>query len=78
MVIFCLCLALDPLFTAMAVLCMALSTAATSYVIARVVVGDAPLMAARTSTQHFFSARPAGVAASAEAHDRTQLITGLG
>ena len=76
--IFCLCLAPDPLSTAMAMLCMALPTAATSYVIARVMVGDAPLMAAMTSTKHFFSARPTGVTAAAEARDRTRLITGLG
>jgi len=31
-----------------------------------------------TSTQHFFIAWPAGVAAAAEARDRTRLITGLG
>ena len=58
--IFYLCLALDPLATAMAVLCMALPTAATSYVIARVMVGDAPLMAAMTSTQHFLQCLACG------------------
>ena len=53
--VFCLWLALDPVPTAMAVLFMALPTAATSYVMARTMGGDAPLMAAITSTQHFFS-----------------------
>ena len=53
--IFCLWLALDPLSTAMAVLFMALPTAATSYVMARAMGGDAALMAAITSTQHFFA-----------------------
>lgn len=45
-------LGLDPLATAMAVLFMALPTAATSYVMARAMGGDAPLMAAITSTEH--------------------------
>jgi predicted permease len=49
---FCLGLGLDPLSTAMAVLFMALPTAATSYVMARAMGGDAPLMAAITSTEH--------------------------
>lgn len=53
--IFCLALGLDPLSTAMAVLFMALPTAATSYVMARAMGGDAPLMAAITSTEHFFA-----------------------
>jgi len=53
--VFCLWLALDPLSTAMAVLFMALPTAATSYVMARAMGGDAALMAAITSTQHFFA-----------------------
>jgi len=39
----------------MAVLFMALPTAATSYVMARAMGGDAALMAAITSTQHFFA-----------------------
>ena len=45
-------LGLDPLPTAMAVLFMAMPTAATSYVMARAMGGDAPLMAAITSTEH--------------------------
>jgi predicted permease len=53
--IFCLWLGLDPLSTAMAVLFMALPTAATSYVMARAMGGDAPLMAAITSTEHVLS-----------------------
>jgi len=53
--ILCLCLALDPLSTAMAVLFISLPTAATSYVIVRVMVGGAPLMAAMAPTQHFFA-----------------------
>lgn len=53
--LFCLALGLDPLSTAMAVLFMALPTAATSYVMARAMGGDAPLMAAITSTEHFFA-----------------------
>jgi predicted permease len=48
----CLALGLDPLPTAMAVLFMALPTAATSYVMARAMGGDAPLMAAITSSEH--------------------------
>lgn len=48
----CLTLGLDPLPTAMAVLFMALPTAATSYVMARAMGGDAPLMAAITSSEH--------------------------
>ena len=50
--LFCLALGLEPLPTAMAVLFMALPTAATSYVMARAMGGDAPLMAAITSTEH--------------------------
>lgn len=50
--LFCLWLGLEPLSTAMAVLFMALPTAATSYVMARAMGGDAPLMAAITSTEH--------------------------
>jgi predicted permease len=49
---FCLLLGLEPLSIAMAVLFMALPTAATSYVMARAMGGDAPLMAAITSTEH--------------------------
>ncbi|UPY36438.1 AEC family transporter [Sediminicoccus sp. KRV36] len=51
----CLWLGLEPLSTAMAVLFMALPTAATSYVMARAMGGDAPLMAAITSTEHLFA-----------------------
>ncbi len=51
----CLLLALPPLATAMAVLFMALPTAATSYVMARAMGGDAPLMAAITSSEHILS-----------------------
>ncbi|WP_424814615.1 AEC family transporter [Roseococcus sp. YIM B11640] len=51
----CLWLGLEPLPTAMAVLFMALPTAATSYVMARAMGGDAPLMAAITSSEHFLS-----------------------
>ena len=51
----CLALALPPLATAMAVLFMALPTAATSYVMARAMGGDAPLMAAITSSEHLLS-----------------------
>lgn len=49
---FCLWLGLEPLSIAMAVLFMALPTAATSYVMARAMGGDASLMAAITSTEH--------------------------
>jgi len=51
----CLWLGLDPLPTAMAVLFMALPTAATSYVMARAMGGDAPLMAAITSSEHLLA-----------------------
>jgi malonate transporter and related proteins len=51
----CLWLALPPLSIAMAVLFMALPTAATSYVMARAMGGDAPLMAAITSTEHLLA-----------------------
>lgn len=47
-----LALGLEPLALAMAVLFMALPTAATSYVMARAMGGDAPLMAAITTTEH--------------------------
>lgn len=53
---FCRLLALDPLATAVAVLFMALPTAATSYVMARAMGGDAPLMAAITTSEHAASA----------------------
>lgn len=53
--LFCLWLGLDPLSTAMAVLFMALPTAATSYVMARAMGGDAPLMAAITSSEHLLA-----------------------
>ncbi len=49
----CLLLGLAPLVTTIAVLFMALPTAATSYVMARAMGGDAPLMAAITSSEHF-------------------------
>ncbi|WP_439599300.1 AEC family transporter [Falsiroseomonas sp.] len=48
-------LGLDPLPTAIAVLLMALPTAATSYVMARAMGGDAPLMAAITTCEHAVS-----------------------
>ncbi|WP_376099135.1 hypothetical protein ACE7GA_10440 [Roseomonas sp. CCTCC AB2023176] len=45
-------LGVEPLPAAMAALFMAQPTAATSYVQARLMSGDAPLMAAITTTQH--------------------------
>ncbi|RVT95646.1 AEC family transporter [Rhodovarius crocodyli] len=51
----CLALGLDPLATATAVLFMALPTAATSYVMARAMGGDAPLMAAITTIEHMLA-----------------------
>lgn len=48
-------LGLGPLPTAIAVMLMALPTAATSYVMARAMGGDAPLMAAITTSEHVFS-----------------------
>ncbi len=51
----CAWLGLDQLSTAVAVLFMAMPTAATSYVMARAMGGDAPLMAAITSTEHVLS-----------------------
>jgi predicted permease len=51
----CLALGLGALPTAMAVLFMALPTAATSYVMARAMGGDAPLMAAITTSEHAIS-----------------------
>jgi malonate transporter and related proteins len=53
--LFCLALGLEPLATAMAVLFMALPTASSSYVMARAMGGDAPLMAAITTSQHALS-----------------------
>jgi len=46
---------LDPMSTAAAVIFMALPTAATSYVMARAMGGDAPLMAAITTSEHALS-----------------------
>ncbi len=51
----CAALGLGPLPTAIAVLFMALPTAATSYVMARAMGGDAPLMAAITTSEHVAS-----------------------
>jgi hypothetical protein len=48
-------LGLDALSTAIAVLFMALPTAATSYVMARAMGGDARLMAAITTSEHLLS-----------------------
>lgn len=48
-------LRLPPLETTVAVTFMALPTAATSYVMARAMGGDAPLMAAITTTEHIAS-----------------------
>lgn len=53
--LFCLALGLDAMATSMAVLFMALPTAASSYVMARAMGGDAPLMAALTTSQHALS-----------------------
>lgn len=50
--LFCLALGLEALPTTVAVLFMALPTAATSYVMARAMGGDAPLMAAITTSEH--------------------------
>jgi predicted permease len=52
---FCAALGLGPVPTAIAVLFMALPTAATSYVMARAMGGDAPLMAAITTSEHLLS-----------------------
>jgi malonate transporter and related proteins len=46
---------LDPLSVAVALVFMALPTATTSYVMARAMGGDAPLMAALTTTEHVLS-----------------------
>lgn len=51
----CGLLGVPPLATAVAVIFMALPTAATSYVMARALGGDAPLMAAITTTEHIAS-----------------------
>jgi predicted permease len=51
----CTALGVPPLATAVAVVFMALPTAATSYVMARALGGDAPLMAAITTTEHIAS-----------------------
>lgn len=48
-------LGLDPLSLAVALVFMALPTATTSYVMARALGGDAPLMAALTTTEHVVS-----------------------
>lgn len=48
----CMALGVPPLALAVAVIFMALPTAATSYVMARAMGGDAPLMAAITTTEH--------------------------
>jgi hypothetical protein len=52
---FCAAFGVPPLATAVAVIFMALPTAATSYVMARALGGDAPLMAAITTTEHIAS-----------------------
>jgi len=49
-------LGLDPVSLAAAVLFTALPTATTSYIMARALGGDAPLMAAITTTEHLASA----------------------
>lgn len=51
----CTLFGVPPLATACAVIFMALPTAATSYVMARALGGDAPLMAAITTTEHIAS-----------------------
>ncbi len=51
----CAAVGLDPLPTAVAVLFMALPTAATSYVMSRAMGGDAKLMAAITTSEHLLS-----------------------
>jgi malonate transporter len=51
-----LLLELDPLSLAVALVFMALPTATTSYVMARALGGDAPLMAALTTTEHVVAA----------------------
>ena len=51
----CALLGVGPLPTAIAVMAMALPTAATSYVMARAMGGDAKLMAAITTSEHLLS-----------------------
>ncbi len=51
----CRLFGVPPLASCLATLFMALPTAATSYVMARAMGGDAPLMAAITSSQHILS-----------------------
>ncbi|MBR0681052.1 AEC family transporter [Roseomonas eburnea] len=51
----CTLFGVPPMATAVAVVFMALPTAATSYVMARAMGGDAPLMAAITTTEHIAS-----------------------
>ena len=51
----CTLFVVPPFATAVAVIFMALPTAATSYVMARAMGGDAPLMAAITTTEHIAS-----------------------
>jgi predicted permease len=51
----CVALGVPPLATTVAVVFMALPTAATSYVMARALGGDARLMAAITTTEHIAS-----------------------
>jgi len=51
----CVLFGVPPLAAALATLFMALPTAATSYVMARAMGGDAPLMAAITSSQHILA-----------------------
>lgn len=51
----CLAFGLSALPTAIAVTFMALPTAATSYVVARAMGGDAPLMAAITNSEHLLA-----------------------
>ncbi|WP_270937044.1 AEC family transporter [Falsiroseomonas oryzae] len=51
----CRAMDLDPLSTSIAVLLMAMPTAATSYVVARAMGGDARLMAAITTSEHLLS-----------------------
>lgn len=52
---FCAAVGIGPMPTVIAVLFMALPTAATSYVMARAMGGDAPLMAAITTSEHALS-----------------------
>ncbi|WP_372491099.1 AEC family transporter, partial [Falsiroseomonas oryziterrae] len=52
----CTAAGVGPLATGVAVLFMALPTASTSYVMARAMGGNAPLMAAITSNQHILAA----------------------